>query len=51
MGRIAILLPPGRCAMRFFTTEGLVNCVDHYGLLPLVRINLEEIRELIAQKK
>ena len=37
--------------MRFFTTEGPVNCADHYCLPPLARINLEEIRELIAQKK
>ena len=35
--------------MRFFTTEGPVNCADHYCLPPLARINLEEIRELIAQ--
>ena len=37
--------------MRFFTTEGPVNCTDHYCLPPLARINLEEIRGLIAQKK
>ena len=37
--------------MRFFTTEGPVNCADHYCLPPLARINLEEIRGLIAQKK
>ncbi len=37
--------------MRFFTTEGPVNCSDHYCLPPLARINLEEIRGLIAQKK
>ncbi len=37
--------------MRFFTTEGPVNCADHYCLPPLARINLEEVRGLIAQKK
>lgn len=40
-----------RCAMRFFTTEGLVNCTDHYCLPLLIRIDLEKIRELIARKK
>ena len=37
--------------MRFFTTEGPVNPADHYCLPPLARIDMEEIRGLIAQKK
>ena len=37
--------------MRFFTTEGPVNCAKHYCLPPLARINLEEIRGLITQEK
>ncbi len=37
--------------MRFFTTEGPVNPMDHYCLPPLARIDMEEIRGLIAQKK
>ena len=37
--------------MRFFTTEGPVNPADHYCLPPLARIDMAEIRELIAQKK
>ena len=38
-------------AMRFFNTEGPVNCRDHYCLAPLDRFNLEEILSLIHQKK
>ena len=37
--------------MRFFTTEGPVNPADHYCLPPLARIDMAEIRGLIAQKK
>ena len=37
--------------MRFFTTEGPVNCADHYCLPPLARFDLDEILALIAQKK
>jgi hypothetical protein len=37
--------------MRFFTTEGPVNCADHYCLPPLTRFDLEDILALIAQKK
>ena len=37
--------------MRFFTTEGPVNCVDHYCLPPLARFDLADILALIAQKK
>jgi DNA polymerase III delta prime subunit len=37
--------------MRFFNTEGPVNCADHYCLPPLTRFDLEEVLALIAQKK
>ena len=37
--------------MRFFTTEGPVNCADHYCLSPLTRFDLDDILALIAQKK
>ncbi len=37
--------------MRFFTTEGPVNCADHYCLPPLARFDLDEVTSLIAQKK
>jgi hypothetical protein len=37
--------------MRFFNTEGPVNCADHYCLAPLTRFDLTEIVGLIAQKK
>ena len=37
--------------MRFFTTEGPVNCADHYCLPPLTRFDLQEVLALIAQKK
>ncbi len=37
--------------MKFFTTEGPVNCLDHYCLPPLERFDLDEILNLIAQKK
>ena len=29
--------------MRFFNTEGPVNCADHYCLPPLARLDLEAI--------
>lgn len=37
--------------MRFFNTEGPVNCADHYCLPPLARIDLDAMLGLIAQKK
>jgi hypothetical protein len=37
--------------MRFFNTEGPVNCADHYCLPPLSRLDLEDVLALIAQKK
>ena len=37
--------------MRFFTTEGPVNCADHYCLPPLSRLDMEDVLALIAQKK
>jgi len=37
--------------MRFFNTEGPVNCAKHYCLPPLARFNLAEILGLIAQEK
>lgn len=37
--------------MRFFNTAGPVNCEDHYCLPPLSRFNLNEILNLINQKK
>jgi predicted AAA+ superfamily ATPase len=37
--------------MRFFTTEGPVNCADHNCLPPLARLDLDDVRSLIAQKK
>ena len=37
--------------MRFFTTEGPVNCADHYCLPPLARLDLAEVLTLIDQKK
>ncbi len=37
--------------MRFFNTEGPVRPEDHYGLPPLQRWNLNEVLELIEQKK
>jgi len=37
--------------MRFFNTEGPVNCADHYCLPPLARFDLAEVTGLIAQKK
>jgi hypothetical protein len=37
--------------MRFFTTEGPVNCADHYYLPPLARLDLAELLMLIGQKK
>jgi len=37
--------------MRFFNTEGPVNCREHYCLAPLDRFDLDEICSLIQQKK
>ena len=37
--------------MRFFTTEGPVNCADHYCLPPLSRLDMEDVLALIGQKK
>ena len=37
--------------MRFFTTEGPVNCADHYCLPPLARLDLAELLTLVGQKK
>ena len=37
--------------MKFFTTEGPVNCQDHYCLPPLERFDLNEILNLIDRKK
>lgn len=37
--------------MRFFTTEGPVNCADHYCLPPLERLDMVDVMMLIAQKK
>jgi hypothetical protein len=37
--------------MRFFTTEGPVNCADHYCLPPLSRLDMEDVLALIRQKK
>ncbi len=37
--------------MKFFNTAGPVNCDDHYCLPPLGRFNLDEISNLIDQKK
>ncbi len=37
--------------MKFFNTAGPVNCDDHYCLPPMDRFNLDEILELIGQKK
>jgi len=37
--------------MRFFNTEGPVNCREHDGLSPLDRFDLNEILALIQQKK
>ncbi len=36
---------------RYFNTAGPVNCSDHYCLPPLSRFNLEEILDLLQQKK
>ena len=35
--------------MRFFNTEGAVNCTDHYWLPSLSRLDLEDVLALIAQ--
>ena len=37
--------------MKFFTTEGPVNCQDHYCLPPLERFDLDEILNLVEKKK
>ena len=37
--------------MRYFNTEGPVNSAEHYCIDPLARVNLTEIRALIARKK
>ncbi len=37
--------------MRFFNTEGPVNCQDHYCLPPLSRLDMEDVMALISQKK
>ncbi len=37
--------------MKFFTTEGPVNCRDHYCVPPLDRIDLEDVKALIDRKK
>ncbi len=37
--------------MRFFNTEGPVNCADHYCLPPLSRLDMADVMMLIAQKK
>ncbi|QTA80395.1 Uncharacterized protein dnl_26980 [Desulfonema limicola] len=37
--------------MRFFNTAGPVVCEDHYCIDPLSRFNLEDVLELIDQKK
>jgi hypothetical protein len=37
--------------MKFFTTEGPVNCRKHYCLPPLERFDLDEILHLIASEK
>ena len=37
--------------MRFFNTEGPVNCQDHYCLPPLSRLDMEDVMALIGQKK
>ncbi len=37
--------------MKFFTTAGPVNCLDHYCLPPLERFDLDEVLRLISQKK
>ncbi len=37
--------------MKFFTTEGPVNCQDHYCLPPLERFDLAQVLEMLARKK
>jgi hypothetical protein len=44
-------LKVGGNPMRFFTTEGPVNCQDHYCLAPLSRLDMEDVLALIGQKK
>ena len=37
--------------MRFFNTEGPVNCTRHYCLPPLQRFDLNDVLQLIEQQK
>ena len=37
--------------MRFFNTTGPVVAVDHYCIPPLERLNLDEVRRLIRDKR
>ena len=37
--------------MRFFNTEGPVNCARHYCLPPLSRLDMDDVLMLIAQQK
>ena len=37
--------------MRFFNTEGPVDCARHYCLPPLARLDMDDVQELIAQQK
>ena len=41
----------GNIAMRFFNTSGPVVAADHYCIPPLERLNLNEIRRLIRDKR
>ncbi|MCY4265626.1 MAG: ATP-binding protein, partial [Gammaproteobacteria bacterium] len=37
--------------MRFFNTAGPVVAVDHYRIPPLLRLDLDDLLNLIRQKK
>ena len=37
--------------MRFFNTEGPVDCARHYCLPPLARLDMDDVAALIAQQK
>ncbi len=37
--------------MRFFNTEGPVDCARHYCLPPLARLDMADVRMLIDQQK
>lgn len=37
--------------MRRFNTEGPVRAEDHYQIDPLARVDLEELRELVRDKR